>query len=156
MNDSNQTGPATDEGTHVFVTGNASLLHTLSRTWLARGSYQRAVRFVQGFSQPFLSDSVTANVSGYVNRRFSLSFDSSYTGGTVGTADVANSFREYIASAYGQVALSRHWALFGQALYYHHTFDQGVVLPEGLPPGLNRGGIRIGLTTWVPLVAGKD
>jgi len=140
----------------VFVTGNAALLHTLSRTWLARASYQRAVRFVQGFSQPFLSDSMTANVSGYVSRRFSLTFESSYTGGTVGTADVGNSFREYVATTYGQVALSRHWALFGQALYYHYNYDQAIVMPEGLPPALNRSGIRIGLTTWIPLAAGKD
>ena len=156
MNDSAVSEPSSDEGTHVFVTGNASLLHTLSRTWLARGSYQRSVRFVQGFAEPFISDSVTANISGYVNRRFSLTFESSYTGGTVGTTGVGNSFREYVTTSYGQVALSRHWALFGQALYYHYTFDQAVVLPQGLPPALNRSGIRIGLTTWVPLTAGKD
>jgi hypothetical protein len=155
MNEDTQNQPSSDEGTHVFVTGNASLLHTLSRTWLASASYQRSVRFIQGFSQPFLSDSLTANVSGYVNRRFGLTFESSYTGGTVGTADVGNSFKEYIATTYGQVALTRHWALFGQALYYHYTFDQAVVLPQGLPPALNRNGIRIGLTTWMPL-AGKE
>jgi hypothetical protein len=157
VNGGRQLGPASEsEGNRLYVNGNASLIHNMGRTWFALATYSRAVRFQDGFRLPFLDNSTTASVSGYVGPRVTLSTNASYSGGTVGTSGIANGYSSYAVSTFAQFALGRRWAIFSQAMYYHYEFERGVVLPEGLPPALDRTGVRIGLTTWLPLQHGKD
>ena len=44
--------------------------------------------------------------------------------------------------------LSRSLALYVQYVYYFYDFQQKTALPGGLPPSLERNGIRVGVTVW--------
>ena len=50
-----------------------------------------------------------------------------------------------------RLALSRGVALSAQYLFYRYRFGQANVLPEQLPPYMERQGLRIGLDVWLPL-----
>jgi hypothetical protein len=64
--------------------GSASLVHQFKRTWAAQSEYRRDVGYIEGFSQPVFSDSVSAGVGGLVSRRVEFSADARYLNGTSG------------------------------------------------------------------------
>jgi hypothetical protein len=42
-------------------------------------------------------------------------------------------------------------ATYVEYVYYFYTFSPTLPLPPGVPPGLTRNGVRVGLTLWAPL-----
>ena len=52
-------------------------------------------------------------------------------------------------------AITRHLAAYTQYFYYHYLFEQGVTLPGYLPPNLDRQGVSVGLTAWLPLIGSR-
>jgi hypothetical protein len=138
--------------THYMVTGNAYLNRQIGRSWNARLSYQRGLQFVQGFPDPFFSDSVTASVGGFADARSRLNFTAAYSNGAVGVAIGGRNFTTYTGVASYQLALVRWAALFADYSYYHYIFDPTVPLPPGMNRGLDRQSVRGGLNLWLPLL----
>jgi hypothetical protein len=138
--------------THYLVTGNAYLNRQIGRTWNARLDYRRGLQMVEGFPQPFLSDSVMGTLGGYWGRRLRFGATGQYSNGEVGERSVSGrNFTTYTAAANLELAVSRLVALTVDGLFYHYVFDQSIELPEGIGRGLDRRTIRCGVTIWLPL-----
>lgn len=143
---------ANHDRTLFRLSGAANLEHEMGRTWTARLGYQRGLRFLDGFADPTYGDSVSATAAGHVSRRVDLSFSAAYSSGQIGLTAAGSSFGMYVGNAKLQFALSRFLAAYVQGLYYHYDFGDGVRLPSGVSNALDRQGVRIGLTSSVPLL----
>jgi hypothetical protein len=134
------------ESTFTTITGHANLNHVLSRRWNLNAAYNRGVGFIDGFVDPFVSDSAAVSAVGGFGRRVQLSASAAYSNGDVGFRTTrSRSYETYTGTARMQVTLMRNLAAFGEYVYYHYRFDPLVVLPLNAPRALNRRGVRGGL-----------
>jgi hypothetical protein len=138
--------------TQFTVTGTAYLNRQFGRQWNARLDYRRGVEYVEGFVGVFLTDAVTASLTGMAGSRTRLSFSAAYSGGDVSQYGAGQRFDTYMGNAEVQVALASFAALFADYSFYHYGFGSAVVLPPGMPGGLDRNGVRAGLSLWLPLL----
>lgn len=134
------------------VLASAYLNRSLGRTWDVNFDYRRGLQLVEGFERPFFTDTVTLSTGGYIGPRVAADGSFGYTAGGVGFGVFAQGFGTLTGTGRVRVALARHLALFAEYVYYHYLFDQGTLLPPGVPQGLDRNGIRAGVTVWVPLL----
>lgn len=139
-------------GTHYRLLANATLNHEMGRSWNARLAYYRGVQYVAGFTQPLLSDSVTADVSGLISRRVEANVITSYSNGAAGFGAADNGYATYAGAAGLRVAITESLAAFAQYIFQHYDFADGVALPPGFAPRLDRQGARVGLSVSVPLI----
>ncbi len=144
-----------DPETRVFIGGSADLTHTIGRSWVARTGYRRSVGYVAGFSQPLLSDTGFAAVSGLVAPRLDFNAATYYTAGNVGFSGADNGFASTSSSVGLRYAITRNLATYAQYFYYHYLFESGVTLPGYLAPELDRQGVTVGLTAWLPLIGSR-
>jgi opacity protein-like surface antigen len=139
------------EGLRFAVTGGANLTHEMGRTWTAAIAYRRGADFHEGFTEPFLSDGVTASLDGFLSRRLRFRSSVDYSIGTVGIG-TDDHFNSGAATAGLELALSRNLALFGRYVYYQYEFDSQLAIDPRFSQSLERQGIRLGLSLFVPLV----
>jgi hypothetical protein len=144
--------PAEDGNTDFFVGVSAQLVHEIRRTWSARAAYVRNVNYVDGFRDPFFSDSAGVGVGGTLGRRVDVNLEGSYSKGAVGIGIPDSGYDIYSINAGMRVALTRYLAIFGGANFYHYDFEERVELPEGFARLLDRKGARMGLTLWLPII----
>jgi len=146
---------STDEAFHpttqFFLGGSVALAHRWARTWRADARYDRSAGFVDGFRDPVFSNTTSASVNGLPLPRLDFTASTSYAFGNVGFGGVDNSFSTTTATAQLRYALSRNIATYGQYFYYRYHFDAGVVLPGTVTPMLDRQGVSVGVTLWLPL-----
>lgn len=141
-----------DRGARYYsVTGAAGLDREIGRTWSAGIRYFRGVNFVEAFTDPIRSDMVTARVAGLVSQRAQFRAAAVYSSGAVGFVRDAPSFDFSNATAGLTYGITRYIALSAEYVIYHYVFDPEVVNPFGLPRQLTRNGVRVQLTTWLPL-----
>ncbi len=145
------TVPGSDPRTHFRVLGNAALTHELGRTWTAQAAYNRGFVFREGFDDPFFTDALTASIGGLVTRRLDLSALARWSFATLDRPG-RNHHDSFAASAQAQYALGRFVALFARYIYYRYEFDEDIPLDPGLARSLERQGIRVGVTTSLPLI----
>jgi hypothetical protein len=138
-------------GQTVRVTGLASLVHQMGRTWSAQGQYRRQVGYIDGFVRPVFSDSVNAGIQGLITRRVDFEVSANYITGTDGLGQGSARFSSYSGSARVRRAFTRTLAGYVQYLFYHYNFDEAADRPVGLPQKFNRNGVRVGLSMWLPL-----
>lgn len=138
-------------GRRLRVTGSAGLRHQMGRTWSANLQYARDAQYVQGFSAPFLSDGVTGVADGFLSRRAHLKLQTGYSTGVIGLTTDAPGYETIFGTMEMRYALTRIVALQAQYLYYDYTFDRDASL-VGLPRQMQRNGVRIGVTFWLPLL----
>jgi hypothetical protein len=156
MSFSSGTSIVEQSNKRVFrVVGSAGLSHQIGRTWSSNLNYNRSVRYVEGFQDPFFADAVSASASGFLSRRFDLSTSFGYSTGMVGLTSGAPGFSSYSAMSQLRYALTRSTAVYGQYTYYHYDFDQQVTLP-GIPRRFNRSAGTVGLNLWLPLSNGRE
>ncbi|MEO7275063.1 MAG: hypothetical protein ABIX28_04150 [Vicinamibacterales bacterium] len=136
------------------LVGNAILNHEMGRTWTSSVSYQRSVAFHEGFLEPFISQSVSANLHGMLARRLEFTGSTAYTRGVVG-AGTDNDFQSAGANAGLQYALTRYLAAYANYVYYRYNFPPGIAVNARFPRSLARNGVRIGLTTSIPVIRAK-
>lgn len=136
----------------LLLVGNVLLSHDIGRSWYANAGYHRGLRFVEGFSDPLIADSVTGGVGGYLGRRINVVAGAAHTRGTVGLTNQRRGHSGSNATARIQFALFRYLALYSQYVYYRYHFQEGVDLPPGFAPALERQGVRVGLSAWFPLI----
>jgi hypothetical protein len=58
------------------------------------------------------------------------------------------SFDSYTGEIGVRYAVSRTIALNAGYLYYYYDVERGVLLAPGMPPNLERHGVRVGFTFW--------
>lgn len=135
----------------LVVLASAALDHEVGRSWRAVLSYRRGIEYLTAFVRPFTHDTVSASLGGRIAPRVGVETTSEYSRAT--TAHVPSSGRYDSAAATGAVtvALTTHIGVYGRYLYYHYAFPMDETLPTGLPPALDRHGVRLGVTAWVPL-----
>ncbi len=136
--------------TQYRLIGDARLNRDIGRTWHATAAYHRGVGFVEGFLQPFYTDSLNLNIGGLVHSRVETTVTGGYSNGEMGLFQTTRT-ESYSATTRLRVALTREVALSAQYLFYRYRFEQANSLPEQLPPYLERQGLRIGLDVWLPL-----
>lgn len=141
------------EGMAFRVTGNAAVNRAFGRTWNLRLGVNRAVRLVEGFTQPLVENSLDTALAGNLARHISWSSSGSYSAGTVGLEQqVQNGYTNWTAASGLNVELGRH-ALFNVHYFIaSDDFDQGVALPPGLVNQRLRQGVRAGITLRAPLM----
>ena len=149
-----ESASAGDDGgtfndTRFFVVGSAGLLHEIGRSWSAQLGYTRDVGFEDGFGDPFLRDAAVARVGGFLSPRVDLSASAQWTSAAIGLGE--RNFSAWTASAQIRTAITQSLAAYGTYYYYLQDFDAGVALPPGVVRDLSRQGVRVGLTTWLPL-----
>lgn len=132
--------------------GSANLNVGIGRHGSTRLSYRRGLEYVEGFVEPFFSDTVTGRINGYFGRRVAIQGSAGYTIGEVGLVQTPHAYESYLASAGVTVAVTRHWALFVEDFYARYRFDDDVLLPPGMLGRLDRLGARLGLTLWIPFL----
>ncbi len=132
-----------DRSAYVFVlTGGAQLTHEIGRTWVATAGVRRGVDFAPGFGEPLLSNTASAGVGGFLQRRIRLTAYSYYSSGTVGLQSDAPTFGSVSGNARLTVTVTRRVDLFGEYFYDRYSFDGGVALPPGLAQSFDRQGAR--------------
>jgi hypothetical protein len=131
--------------------GDASVTHPLGRTWSLQGSYHRGLGYIQGFQAPVFTGAYSAAANGFLNRRIDLSLAAAYSSGEAGLTGTPSQFTTYTGDARLRYAVTRMWAVYAEYLFYYYDFNEGLLLPAGLPPGLTRNGVRAGVTLWIPV-----
>lgn len=139
------------DGRHVQVGGMLRVDRQLFAGWRAQAGYERGVQVLENTPVPFFSGTFTGGISGQITRRMSLRSVPIYsTGAAVG--DRSMKYHSVSATTRLDIAVTRHWALYGEHFYYRYQFPQGTGLPAVLTDGLQRQGLRGGLTLWVPVL----
>ena len=132
------------------VFGGATLSHPFGRSWSLRALYRRGVTFLDGVSAPFLSDSTTLALSGLLTRKLETSFSVGAVRGDLGFDSGIGSttpYDTYSGSARMRYALGRTFATYAEYVYNFSRYSAA----SGLA-GINRSGIRVGLSAYVPLM----
>jgi hypothetical protein len=77
-----------------------------------------------------------------------------YSNGTSALASSADAatLDTYTADVRLRYALGRSVALFASYLYYVYEFQARTPSSATVPPALERNGVRVGLTLWLPLL----
>jgi hypothetical protein len=131
------------------VVGAASLRHEFDQGWFLQGEFARNARIVEGFASPFFENTAAASLGGFFGRRVEVLASGGYSRGEVGFT--SDRYRAIQGAARLRLALARFLAVDVEGLTNRHTFDAGIVVPETLPPSMNRWSVRCNVMVWLPL-----
>lgn len=149
--------PGSDEppfgNQRLYVVGNADLSQELGRSWLERTYYRREINYDTGFGQPSLYDVVGTQVIGLLSHRVDVMGGVSYQTARIGLQN--NNYHSWYATGQVRTAITRNLAAY--AYYYYNLSDLAadLILPPGVPRHVDRQGVRVGLTAWLPLWQGR-
>lgn len=140
------------DSTFFRMIGRAELDHQMSRTWHIGAFYHRGVQYIEGISDVFLADSVTANLRGYMGPRVELRATTGYSTGPLRYGSQQRAYDTAASTARVRMAITRGLAAQAEYVYYRYVFSDAVTLPTGTSARGNRQVFRVGLTTWIPLL----
>lgn len=143
--------PGSDPRTRVRLTGNASLVHEIGRTWTARVTYSRGFRTRDGFDGLYFTDAVNAGIGGLVSRRLSLQAVASWADSSIDNG-FGGGHRGLAAHTTANYALTTWAALYARYVYYRYRYTDDVQLDPRLARRLERQVVRVGVTASVPLI----
>ncbi len=63
-----------------------------------------------------------------------------------------NRYNGMSATAQLHYALTQYLALYSRYIYYQYQYDEGIPLDPRLARAMDRQGVRVGLTTSIPLI----
>lgn len=133
--------------------GTVTLRRNLGRTWDAQASYRRIVHFIEGFTDPLFTESVSAGFGGQVGRYFRADATVAHAFGGVGRGKSAGkSYGSKSVSAQFARPLTRQLSMFTEYLYLRQHLGEDITLPAGFAHSLNRHSIRLGLSLGLPLI----
>jgi hypothetical protein len=147
-----------NDGSHTqySLTGHASLMREIARTWRGTLTYNRNVGFDQGFRQPVFSDSLTSDVSGLINRRLRADAGFSLSLGRIGFSSASvnadNGYRASYASTGLGFFISRTLSGGVRYGYARYRFGNAVDVPPDLLQQTNRHAVNVYLSSWIPLM----
>jgi hypothetical protein len=140
----------TDRGRQLELVGGVEVRRRLSRRWTSSLGYRRGITTIDAVRRPLVANTMTADVSGYLGSRTSVTISPVITWGA-DVADPSQTFQSSTSVARAQTAVARHWAIYAEYVHYDHRFAALKSLPPGLASDLRRSGVRAGLTLWKPL-----
>jgi hypothetical protein len=143
--------PGSDPRANLRLLGDVVLNHEMGRTWTAQAAYKRGIAFREGFDDPFLTDALSAGISGLITRRLDLSALARWSFGKLDRPG-RTAHDGFVGTVQARYALARYVALFARYLYYQYEFGPDVPLDPGLARSLDRQGVRVGVTASVPLI----
>jgi hypothetical protein len=129
--------------------GEVTVGWQFSTAWQVRGTGRRGLEYVAGLSAPVFVDSFAAELGGLLHPRLNVLASARYSSGASALSSRAQPFDTYTGDFQIRYALNRELSFYGEYLYYFYDF-QGTGLAPGIPPRLERNGVRAGLTVWVP------
>ena len=133
--------------------GTVTLRRNLGRTWDAQASYRRLVHFIEGFTDPLFTESVSAGVGGQVGRYFRADAAMAHAFGGVGRGKTTGkSYGSKSISAQFARPLTNQLSVFSEYLYLRQHLGEDIVLPAGLAHSLNRHSVRVGLSLGLGLI----
>jgi len=130
------------------LVAEASGNYAFSTNWAARGSYKRGLEYATPFAQPVFADGFSAELDGLVHPRVEVIAATRYSSGASALYRSALAYDTYGTEIRIRYALARSWAIYGQYFYYFYDLRRDSL--KDWPPGLERNGVRIGLTLWTP------
>jgi hypothetical protein len=135
------------------VSADVTAGYQFNRTWQTTASYRRGLDYVPSLTAPVFADSVSALLSGLFTSRVDFALNGGYSNGKSALRS-ASTYVTYTGDVRLRYALTRHWAVFTEYLYYFYDFSEASVLllPPGTSPRLQRNGVRAGLTLWAPVL----
>jgi hypothetical protein len=129
--------------------GKAELSYPFNQTWMVTAKIERGLEYATDLPTPVVSNGATASLTGLLTRRVDVTVSGGYaTGESILNRD-ALFFDTYTGDLRVRYAVSRTVAFFAEYVYYYYVFQNGTLL-LGIPPGLERNGVRAGLTLWMP------
>jgi hypothetical protein len=134
-------------------TGDARISFPLGATWQVTGNFRRGLDYVVDLPTPVYNTAANVGAQGLLTSRFDVSASAGYSRGAGASALNANSLQydTYSGIVRGRYAINQMVATYVEYLYYYYDFRGATeLLQAGIPPGLERNGIRVGLTLWVP------
>ncbi|HKY21192.1 MAG TPA: hypothetical protein VJM31_08240 [Vicinamibacterales bacterium] len=140
---------------HNQALGSANFTYVFHRTWRAGAEYRRALQLLQGVSQPFFSNDVSANLVGRLSRRVDVVGSVGYSQGAIAVDSLTRDHDTRAGSVRLRYALTSRMAVTGEYAYYSYNFSRQVVLPQGVVGKLDRQVVRVGLVVGVPLLRGR-
>jgi len=129
---------------------DASLAYQFNRTWETRASYHRGLDYIPELAEPVYSDGVSWTLTGLLTQRMDFTAGVGFSTGEPVSFRSANAFDTYTANARIRHSVSRTMALYLEYVYYYYDFSAAQVQP-GVPPQMERNGVRAGLTFWLPV-----
>jgi hypothetical protein len=127
------------------------LRHQMNRTWSLEGGYHRGMTLTDVLQSPTYTDGFTTGVGGFFNRRTFLQISGGYSTGVMALTAAPSPFTTYTGHVRMEVAANKVLATYAEYFYYFYDFDSSIQLPLGVPHGLTRNGVRVGLTLWIPV-----
>ena len=133
---------------------DAAVAHSIGKTWLLAGEFDRGSQFDQGYGGPVFANALSLTAGGFVNRRTDIN---AWVSRTDGEPIVAVTSQGFSTTTYGgrvRYALSRNWALTGEYFRYKYDFINSPPYPFliGVPQRFARNSIRGGVVVFFPLV----
>jgi hypothetical protein len=135
-----------------LAVGEFGLDYQFSRTWQARANVRRGLEYLSDIPEPVYATGLAGSVDGLLSRRVDVLASAGYSSGQSILSRDSLQFDTYTANARVRYAFSRMLAVYGEYLYYYYDFRGSNQLLPGIPLGLERNGVRVGLTLWVPAV----
>jgi hypothetical protein len=148
-----QVGPSDYAQTNYMrFVGNAALDHRLGAAWRVGVAYDRGLQYVEGISDVFFADRLMGSLEGYLGRRVDVRVTTDYSSGGLRLSTRQRGYDTQANTARLRIAVSRSLAAQVEYLYYRYLFPDTLVLPAGAPSRDYRHSVRVGLTTWFPLL----
>jgi hypothetical protein len=135
--------------TEYRVLGNATLAHSMGRTWMSTLVYARTLGFVSAFQEPVLQDNLIASLGGQLGTRISVSSSAAISRGYIGL-DTSRSFDTYSVGGLMSIALTRRISGFAQYTYYGNRVPESASTLPLLSTFARRSAV-VGLSLWAPL-----
>lgn len=137
-------------GHHLTMTGQLGATYRLARAWSVAGAYRRGVDYLGELSQPVEMHGASAMVNGLFTPRLEFLASARYATGESALNRGGMFFDTYAGDVRVRYGLTRTLAAYVEYLYYYYDFRRSELLPPGIPGSLERQGVRVGITVWVP------
>lgn len=144
----------TPDAWRFHINGSAFVLHPISRSWVAVGSYRRGLDSRAGLSAPIylFGDWLAATLSGVVARRVAVRTTATYVTGDSLFYDLHERTRWWSASTSVSTLVFGLAAAYVQAGWTGQRFATQVAMVSGLPTNIDRFSISAGISVGLPLV----
>jgi len=142
------TAPADEQ--HWLASGDAALSYPVGRTWTLAAAFRRGTSYLPELTDVIVTNGVSGSIGGMLSSRVDFIAGVAYSDGNATLSTAGSQLNTYTVNARLRYGLTRTVAAYAEYLYYYYDFDRALLLAPGLPPGLERNGVRAGLTFWVP------
>ena len=127
---------------------DASVTYPFRPNWRAGVSYRRTTEYLAPLSEPVLSDSGSAELSGLITRRVDLSAQAGYASAASYSADGEN-LDTYTAAIQLRYAVKRFLAVYSEYVFYYYDLRAHARVFPDLPRVFEQHSARVGISLFV-------